>query len=65
MWRDEQRESFQRPLGADLLGNSDPRVRHQDPEKQGVSPNTSVTAPKLARIRLKTVRTLAPDDAGV
>lgn len=54
MGRDELRESFQRPLGADLLGNSDLRVRHQDPEKQGVSPNASVTAPKLSRIRLKT-----------
>ena len=54
MGRDELRESFQRPLGADLLGNSDLRVRHQDPEKQGVSPNASVTAPKLSRIRLTT-----------
>ena len=38
MWRNEQRKSIERPFGEDLLGDSDARVRHQDPEKQGVSP---------------------------
>jgi hypothetical protein len=67
MGRDEQRESIQRPLGADLLRNSDPCVRYQDPEKQGVSPiaEHERNRAKARQAQVEDRQDVGADDAGV
>ena len=67
MWGDEQRESLQRPLGADLLRNSDPCVRDQDPEEQGVSPIAEHERhrAKAGQDQVEDREDVGADDAGV
>ena len=59
--RDERGEPVERALRAHLLRDPDRRVRDEHAEEERVLPlaEASVAAPATARIRLKTVKTLA------